>query len=632
MNNEERLAKELGVFFRKLKKEVLNALEEYWSDYQMLQGHINLICAPVHEAHKEYYEILEKYIRKEYKLGWAEAERLADIKGVRYAWKEVITMPIAGFIKRDNDLFATIPKAEQDLLNRTYKTSEQTLSRVDGQINQIITDGYRSGKGINDIGNQLTKRFDQLSTWEARRIARTEVNTSHNKATYDAYQDMGVEYTQWIAALDDRTRDSHAEVDGEIIPLGGKYSNGLGYPGDMSGPIEEWINCRCSNAPFVVPYGYLAPSFSPFREEDLVPIEDIRDFNELIQNAMNESNLPFEPNNNLLEGNYKEVYKDVDDAGHTVTVYKYDNIELAFNENASITHKELRDHINSLPKIFETTNAKRIYIHDYNHPDYGGVWRPNQKTLHVNVPKTSKENQLNVFNHEFAHSIDMPRQKGHDWEYILSHPKIYEKIFKADNKLGYKNMGIIEPEIPIKFPTNYAGRSYLKFGKREYTQERIYSEDFADSSARYLNPHTHDWFVREFPNRAKYLESLYGKPDFKHSIFNKLSKSDRITQREAKFKRVTKDDVKSWQVDSLEVREKEIRKERDSIQDKIEQTRQDLREFRRSFDRWASEEAESEYKIRRSEYKIEIKRLETLENELWDKQMKLMNKRHELMK
>jgi hypothetical protein len=40
----------------------------------------------------------------------------------------------------------------------------------------------------------------------------------------------------------------------------------------MSGPIEEWINCRCSNAPFVIPYGYMAPSFSPFREEDLVDI------------------------------------------------------------------------------------------------------------------------------------------------------------------------------------------------------------------------------------------------------------------------------------------------------------------------------------------------------------------------
>ena len=260
------------------------SLEEYWSEYQMLQGHINLIVSPVYEAHKEYYEILRKYKIKEYELGKREATRLVNRAGVRYAFKEAMSMPISGFIKKDSDkLFGTLPKAEQDLLDRTYKASENTLKRVDSQLNKIITDGYRSGKGINDISNQVTKRFDQLASWEAKRIARTEVNTSHNKATVDTYNDLGVEYTQWIAASDDRTRDSHVEVDGEIIPMGGTYSNGLQYPGDMSGPIEEWINCRCSNAPFVIPYGYMAPSFSPFREEDLVPIENVRTADELLQ-------------------------------------------------------------------------------------------------------------------------------------------------------------------------------------------------------------------------------------------------------------------------------------------------------------------------------------------------------------
>ena len=88
----------------------------------------------------------------------------------------------------------------------------------------------------------------------------------------NSYESLGVEYTQWVAAQDDRTRDSHAEIDGEIIAFGEQYSNGLSFPGDTSGDIEEWINCRCSNAPFVMPAGMMAPSFSPFREEDLVPV------------------------------------------------------------------------------------------------------------------------------------------------------------------------------------------------------------------------------------------------------------------------------------------------------------------------------------------------------------------------
>ena len=79
----------------------------------MLQGHINLICAPVHEAHKEYYEILKKYKLKEYELGKREAKRLVDRAGVRYAFKEAKSMPINGFIKKNsNELFGTLPKAE----------------------------------------------------------------------------------------------------------------------------------------------------------------------------------------------------------------------------------------------------------------------------------------------------------------------------------------------------------------------------------------------------------------------------------------------------------------------------------------------------------------------------------------
>ena len=357
LNNERLLERDLNRFFLRLKKEVLAALHEYWSEYQLMRGHVNLMCAPVHEAHREYYEILEKYVKREYKLGQAEAKRAVDRmnKWHKFAFKEVKTMPIAGFIKRDNDLFATSPKAERDLLNRTFRASERTMARVDNQINAIITDGYKSGKGINDIGNRLSKRFDQLATWESRRIARTEVNTSHNVATVDTYRDMGVEYTQWIAANDDRTRDTHAEVDGEIIPMGGKYSNGLEYPGDMSGPIEEWINCRCSNAPFVIPYGYLAPSFSPFREEDLVPIET-RNLDELMQQANEElqSDLPYIQN-------IKDVLREATD-----------------------THEEYTDLVRSVEKFYKSTKdapVEMIGVLDYNKQLYQNIGVENNVTI-----------------------------------------------------------------------------------------------------------------------------------------------------------------------------------------------------------------------------------------------------------
>ena len=266
-NNERQLERELQQFFDRLGKQVQSNLEEYWSDH-LLQGQINLITQPISEAQAEYYLILQKYDKREYRLGMQEAERL-----VKLADKPIAEKAIKPRLFKRYDLFATLRGAEEDLLERVFIASQATLTRVDTSIKTLLTEGYQTGKGINYVSNLLTKRFDQLQTWEAKRIARTEIHNSHNTAVMDTYNEYGVEYTMWISADDERTRDSHLEINGEIIRLGDTYSNGLKFPGDTDGPIEEWINCRCSNAPFVIPYGYAAPPFSPFREEDLIQIK-----------------------------------------------------------------------------------------------------------------------------------------------------------------------------------------------------------------------------------------------------------------------------------------------------------------------------------------------------------------------
>jgi SPP1 gp7 family putative phage head morphogenesis protein len=266
-NNERQLERELARFFDRLGKQVQSNLEEYWSDH-LLQGQINLISKPIMEAQAEYYLILQKYNRREYRLGIQEAERLVKLANKNYSFKAVKPR-----LNKRFDLFATLRGAEEDLLERVFLASQATLNRVDTSIKTLLTEGYQSGKGINYVSNLLVKRFDQLQTWEAQRIARTEIHNSHNTAVMDTYNEYGVEYTMWISADDERTRESHLEINGEIIRLGDTYSNGLRFPGDTDGPIEEWINCRCSNAPFVLPYGYAAPPQQQFRENDLIKIK-----------------------------------------------------------------------------------------------------------------------------------------------------------------------------------------------------------------------------------------------------------------------------------------------------------------------------------------------------------------------
>lgn len=50
----------------------------------------------------------------------------------------------------------------------------------------------------------------------------------------------------WIATLDNRTRDSHAMLDGASVPLDDVFDNGLERPRDPNGIPSEICNCRCS--------------------------------------------------------------------------------------------------------------------------------------------------------------------------------------------------------------------------------------------------------------------------------------------------------------------------------------------------------------------------------------------------
>ena len=270
-NNERQLERALQRYFKSLEKQVQRNLKFYWQD-NLVMGQVDLITEPIMNSHDDYYEILKHYVSREYKLGTNEAERLIlNLNRNRVANKATNRKPRA-FLKRTFELFGIHATAEEDLFTRVFIASERTLMRVDKSIMDIITLGYKSGKGIDYVANNLTKRFDQLTTWESKRIARTEIHNAHNRGTMDKYQEFDIEYTMWIAADDERTRESHLEINGEIIRLGDTYSNGLKYPGDTDGPIEEWINCRCSNAPYVIPYGYTAPPMQQFTENDLIKI------------------------------------------------------------------------------------------------------------------------------------------------------------------------------------------------------------------------------------------------------------------------------------------------------------------------------------------------------------------------
>lgn len=117
------------------------------------------------------------------------------------------------------------------------------------KIANEITAGILQGESIGKIANRFISVTNTNRT-SAVRNARTAVTNAQNsgrQSSYEQASDMGIEVVkEWVSTLDDRTRESHRDMDGIRVPYDQKFPNGLMYPADYSGDASEVYNCRCT--------------------------------------------------------------------------------------------------------------------------------------------------------------------------------------------------------------------------------------------------------------------------------------------------------------------------------------------------------------------------------------------------
>ena len=147
--------------------------------------------------------------------------------------------------------------------SNVFVASEVTLERVTQEIYDIIREKYaEEGEGTYPTADAIQEKFTELADYEAERIARTETLKAQGHATWQRLvNNENVEYYQWLSTNDERTRESHVELNGEITFADGSgiFSNGLRFPGDTEGDIEEWINCRCDLIAYIADVGMVPP-------------------------------------------------------------------------------------------------------------------------------------------------------------------------------------------------------------------------------------------------------------------------------------------------------------------------------------------------------------------------------------
>jgi phage portal protein BeeE len=135
----------------------------------------------------------------------------------------------------------------------TENVGKHTRANLRKLVEQSVEDGWSTQQLADAIEEDHPRLFDST---RALRIARSESTAAINGGQALVREDLGdvVDGQEWLSTLDEATRESHAEADGQIVDVGKPFTVG-GYdarwPGDPNLPPEERINCRCASASYV---------------------------------------------------------------------------------------------------------------------------------------------------------------------------------------------------------------------------------------------------------------------------------------------------------------------------------------------------------------------------------------------
>jgi hypothetical protein len=118
-------------------------------------------------------------------------------------------------------------------------------------ITNIIRDGLEANRGVEEVAQAIVEATSgTMAMARARRIARTETHMAANAGQLAAARASPLQWRkEWLATEDQRTREDHAEANGQTVDLDEPFIVGgeeMMMPGDPNAPPEQTINCRCA--------------------------------------------------------------------------------------------------------------------------------------------------------------------------------------------------------------------------------------------------------------------------------------------------------------------------------------------------------------------------------------------------
>lgn len=155
----------------------------------------------------------------------------------------------------DANTVARLARDNPDLLPPKKKVGkDRAYQWYNREINNAITQGIIQGESIPEIARRLARETGEKNSAAMLRSARTMFTGAQNAGRLEGMhqaEELGIKVKKrWMATLDDRTRDTHADLDGQEVDIDEPFVTSAGneimYPGDPDADPSEVWNCRCT--------------------------------------------------------------------------------------------------------------------------------------------------------------------------------------------------------------------------------------------------------------------------------------------------------------------------------------------------------------------------------------------------
>lgn len=182
----------------------------------------------------------------------------------------------------DKDTVGKLIREQPELMPRKVVNGKKDRAWNRGKIADAVSQSIIQGDSLPEMTERIARVTAHDNDSAMVRYAATAMTSAQNAGrmeTMERAKGMGIKIKKkWIATLDNRTRDAHAELDGQVVDVDEPFVTHnrdgslaeIMFPGDPQADGEQVWNCRCT-------LGYVYEEYPDEEEAERIAADYYRD-------------------------------------------------------------------------------------------------------------------------------------------------------------------------------------------------------------------------------------------------------------------------------------------------------------------------------------------------------------------